>query len=150
MWESRAASVRGLVSIEHLLLHDLQILPPPSAAYPAETSLRDGAQLINANTCTCTCNRDIFIKWDLDQDGFIDATELRKGLSSLSLGIPQAHAHRQARTHARTHANRALRDESQHFTGTPVHTPIHAPTPHVHARIHALRAGRRLCCRLGA
>lgn len=33
--------------------------------------------------------RDIFIKWDLDQDGFIDATELQKGLSSLNLGIPQ-------------------------------------------------------------
>ena len=67
-------------------------------AYPAETFPRDGTHLSNS---TCTCNRDIFIKWDLDQDGFIDATELQKGLSSLSLGIPQAHAHRQARTHAR-------------------------------------------------
>ena len=33
--------------------------------------------------------------------------------------------------HARTHANRALLDESQHFTGTPARTPIHAPTPYV-------------------
>jgi Ca2+-binding EF-hand superfamily protein len=33
--------------------------------------------------------RNIFLKWDIDQDGFIDATELRKGLSSLNLGIPE-------------------------------------------------------------
>jgi hypothetical protein len=24
--------------------------------------------------------RDLFLKWDADQDGFIDATEMRKGL----------------------------------------------------------------------
>jgi Ca2+-binding EF-hand superfamily protein len=33
--------------------------------------------------------RDIFLKWDNDQDGFIDSTELRKGLSSLNLGVPE-------------------------------------------------------------
>ena len=33
--------------------------------------------------------RDVFLKWDKDQDGFIDSTELRKGLSSLNLGVPE-------------------------------------------------------------
>ena len=37
--------------------------------------------------------RDVFLKWDIDQDGFIDSTELRKGLSSLNLGIPQVRLH---------------------------------------------------------